>query len=193
MDLTIPKDAFSDGQIRSKLWLSHSLNLWNQKYALNQGSFSLTWYGSWVGVGPLMLLSLSDLSFSEINLLEIDKSALDTSEHLLNYWICKGLQVNRIFGDMNNFEPIGSDKPQIFVNTACEHVTGFQWLEKIPKNAFVLLQSTNMPHIEHVNCCQTLKEFKNQLSNHITILETDQLDFRYPNFEFSRFMIFGRK
>lgn len=193
MDLQIPKDAFSDGQIRSKLWLSHSLNLWAQRYFQSHSNFWLTWYGSWVGVGPFMLLSLSDIQFETVNLVEIDKNSLETSENLLQHWFFKGVQIQKIFDDMNTFKPNPIPKNQIFVNTACEHVLSHQWLDNIPKGSFLILQSTNMKHEEHINSSQTLEEFKNKMANHITILETDQLDFKYSNYEFSRFMIFGRK
>ena len=93
---------------------------------------------------------------------------------------------------MNFFVPIDLQN-QLFINTSCEHVRENDWLEKIPAGTFLLLQSTDMIHEEHINCPSDIEDFKNKYTAHIEILEFNQIDFSYPGKAFSRFMLFGRR
>lgn len=194
MNIEIPQDAFSDGQIRSKLWLANSLNLWSQKYINLASNFTLNWYGSWVGLGPFILLSTSLIKFNIINLIELDKTSLDSSLKILNHWTNKqNLFLNFYHSDMSHFNPKPADQNQIFINTSCEHVLDDEWLNRIPKGCFILLQSTNMLHAEHINLSFDLVHFQNRILPYLTILEKEQIDFTYTEKSFSRFMIFGQK
>lgn len=192
MDLVIPKDAFSDGQVRSKLWLANNLNLWAEKYLL-EGDYTLTWYGSWVGLGPFLLLCLTSIKIKKINLIEIDPESLQTSKHFLDHWNCLGVEINLICEDMNFYLPDPNDSKQIFINTACEHLFETEWLRKIPAGSIVLVQSTNMKHVEHINLSESIDEFRNKMAPFIDIFEKDILEIAYPTYTFARFMLFGKK
>lgn len=194
MDLLIPEDAFSDGQVRSKLWLAESFNSWSQELFFHSTEeLVLTWYGSWIGLGPFLMLSVSKLQFKVVNLVELDSVSLKTSEKILEYWRLKGLTINLIHGDMNQFEPETNSPNQVFVNTACEHDANTAWLNRLPKNSYAILQSTNMVHPEHINLALSLSDFSIQIENFLTVLKRDQIDFKYETKSFSRFMIFGKK
>ena len=193
MNLSIPKDAFSDGQVRSKLWLANSLNEWGRKYFTSNTTYTLNWYGSWVGLGPFLLLSLTDIKFSTVNLIELDDESLKTSRRILDYWICEGVQINTFNENMNHYLPQSTSENQLFVNTACEHVLEIDWIKRIPTGAKILLQSTDMTHTEHINSVSSLAEFKTQMNPYFSVKEINQLDVSYPNMSFSRFMLFGVK
>ncbi|OFZ29655.1 MAG: hypothetical protein A2622_10545 [Bdellovibrionales bacterium RIFCSPHIGHO2_01_FULL_40_29] len=191
MQLTIPSDAFSDGQVRSKMWLTHSFNSWAAKHLNPEVRLTLNWYGSWVGIGPLLLLSSTTVHFNQINVFDQDPTSLKTSLMVLNHWFIQ----NRVHGDskdVNTHIP-AQDPHQLFINTACEHFTSDNWLKLIPKDSYVLLQSTNMTHDEHLNCSQSLEDFRKRYHALVDIFELSQLDFHYTNKEFSRFMLFGQK
>ncbi len=195
MDLIIPEDVFSDGQVRSKLWLAESFKSWSQEvFPQTQDHLTLTWFGSWVGLGPFLLLSLSSLQFRVVNLVELDAASLKTSEKILEYWRLKGIRVNLIHGDMNQFVPaVNTHFPHIFINTSCEHDSRTDWLERLPKGSYVVLQSTDMNHPEHVNQVSDLTEFCLRTEKFLTILKRDQIDFKYETKCFSRFMIIGKR
>lgn len=190
--IQIPKDAFSDGQVRSKIWLSKHLDLWSKKYLNEKQSYCLNWYGSWVGLGPFMVLSTTSILFHKLNLIELDQSALVSSRKILDHWHCHSYEINYLQQDMNQFNP-SREPNQIFINTACEHVIDTEWLKQIPQGSFILLQSTDMPHIEHINISNNLNEFELKMIDQFKILEKSELNFIYPSRTFSRFMLFGQK
>lgn len=192
MDLLIPKDAFSDGQVRSKLWLVENLNKWTLKYLDPAIRYTLSWYGSWIGLGPFLVLCSTKLNLLCLNLIELDQDALRNSASILEHWSIHGLEVNFINADMNVWQP-NSDAAQLFINTACEHLLETEWLSRLPRDSFVLLQSTDMVHEEHINCPKDLNDFINIYSPFIKILDCQKLDFSYPGKSFSRFMLFGQK
>ncbi|MGZ3726644.1 MAG: hypothetical protein ACXWQQ_12625 [Pseudobdellovibrio sp.] len=192
-DVLLPADALSHGQIKSKIWLSQKLNSWISKHIPQPAEdYTLNWYGSWVGMGPFLFLAQTQLRFLDINLIDLDGAVLEKSRHLLEYWRCEWSRLHTLHIDFNQFTP--SQAPdQFFFNTACEHDKSEEWLEKIPKGSYIVMQSTNMPHPEHVNSPIDLRHFVSLNESFLTLLESDQLDFKYPDKSFSRFMIFGVK
>lgn len=191
-DLSIPRDAFSHGQIRSKLWLSEKFADWSKKHVEASENLTLNWYGSWVGIGPFLLLSRTDIKFTRVNLFDLNAQDLEVSRSILDYWRCESIEIITHCIDVNDHRPENTPN-QVFINSACEHMAEHLWLEQIPKGSFVLLQSTDMQHPEHVNCAIDLEQFINNYSPGLTVLESQQIDFFYPDKQFSRFMLFGRK
>jgi hypothetical protein len=70
--------------------------------------------------------------------------------------------VSPVTGDMYNY----TYKEHLVVNTACEHIPNVRkWLDKIPQNTYVLLQSNNFFESPgHINCVNHIDEFKEQTS-----------------------------
>lgn len=192
LNIPIPADAFSHGQIKSKIWLADQFADWANKHLDTNQSYELSWYGSWVGIGPFFVLCRSGVGFSKINLFDLDKSSLSSAEKILNYWHCEGLSIHQFCVDVNEVKPQASSH-QIFVNTSCEHMESDIWVRNIPGEAFVLLQSTDMEHAEHVNRPASLTDFLKQYDQYLKVLEATELSFSYPDKKFSRYMIFGKK
>lgn len=191
--LNIPQDSFSHSQVKSKIWLAENLNNWLPKHLIDREPLDiLNWYACWIGLGPLLFLSRSVIEFREHNFIDVDAKSIQTAEKILNYIRCEKPYFNLIAADINDTQP-QNRSDQLFINTSCEHISGDRWIKNIPQNALVLLQSTNMPHPEHVNLSTSLSDFTESISNDISVLESAQLDFNYPNHPFSRFMIFGLK
>jgi hypothetical protein len=193
VDLILPSDAFSHGQIRSKIWLSEKLTFWLRAYDLDSHIYSLNWYGSWVGLGPFVLLTNSPLKISKMNLFDLEKKHLEASRQVLNYWACEGVEINTFNEDVNSYTHLPEEKKLIFINSACEHMQSSEWLHNIPTNSLVVLQSTNMPHPEHINCHSSLTHFTSAYSAYLNILDSDSIHFTYPDKSFVRFMILGFK
>lgn len=189
-DLIVPRDAFSHGQIKSKLWLSECFSKWAARHLDLSAKYELNWYGSWVGIGPFLLLSARALEFKTINLFDLNAESLEASRLVLDYWRCESIALSTRLIDVNTYFPDATSH-QIFINSACEHMKNEQWLENIPASAFVLLQSTDMQHLEHVNCSVSLADFINKQSLRLNVLESGQIQFDYPDKKFSRFMLFG--
>lgn len=191
--MRINSDAFSHGQIKSKLWLLKQFhNIFSSDTtAIKQ--FILHWYGSWVGVGPFLFLTQYSDYINEINLYDIEASDLDSSLKILNFWYCEGLNIKTHIADVNTTHLDPSKKNQIVINTSCEHIVESKWIENIPKSTRIVLQSTDMPHVEHINCPKNLDDFINKYDKHIDIQNYDTLNFNYPNMSFSRYMLSGVK
>ena len=81
------------------------------------------------------------------------------------------------------------DKHNLIINTVCEHMTPDQyneWLDKLPSNKRIVLQSNDyFSHEEHVNCKQTLEEFQKDCNLNVDIAGS------MPTEKYNRFMIIG--
>jgi hypothetical protein len=192
VDLAIPADAFSHGQIKSKLWLAEQLAGWASAHLDASKHYELNWYGCWVGLGPFFLLRGSGIRFSNVNLFDLDRSSLASAEKILNYWHCEGAQIQQFCTDINDVKPKALTH-QLFVNTSCEHMDRDSWLRNIPPEAWILLQSTDMKHAEHISSPDSLQTFVSQQEPFIRVLESAELKFSYPDKKFSRYMLFGKK
>lgn len=193
-NILVPKDAFSHGQIKSKIWLVDSFNEIASQHIDIKRKHTLSWYGSWIGLGPFIFLLQSKMQLKEIRLFDINQNSLDASKNILNFWLCEGILLNTFCEDINNTQPIDSPD-QIFVNTSCEHIVSNDWIKKIPIGSYVILQSTDMRHIEHVNSPKNLDDFIAKYASFVEIYSTHQLPVSYDDcdFRFTRYMLFGRK
>lgn len=187
-------DAWSDGQTESKLWLCRSL----EQLALEEKIKTETiWiYGSWYGTLAYMLLSRERLTIRRIYCFDIDRKSNKIAEKILNRWLCRGWDIQIIFQDCQDIWPnnplYSTAKPDLIINTSCEHMNGYTWWKNIPPGIHFALQSTDMPHSTHINSPADLKDFKKQITSAEFFLEA-QNEFKYPNFEFTRFMLIGKK
>lgn len=191
-DLIIPRDAFSHGQIKSKLWLSESFSKWAARHLDPSAKYELNWYGSWVGIGPFLLLTGAKIHFNAINLFDLDAESLEASRLILDYWRCEAIELSTRQIDVTTHMPTPKSY-QIFINSACEHMENENWLKNLPSGSVVLLQSTDMQHPEHINCAISLEDFVNKHGSLIHVLESGQIHFDYPDKKFSRFMLWGTR
>ena len=80
----------------------------------------------------------------------------------------------------------------MIINTVCEHMAWddyYKWLDKIPKDRLIILQSNNFKeHDEHISCVSSEEDFKKKcgLTN---ILYSGTLEL--PKYE--RYMVIGNK
>jgi hypothetical protein len=181
--MEINKDAFSSGQIGSKLWLCEELE--------RTGWFSSMAhiYGGWHGVLAFLLLSRGKFQVHKIRSLDIDPSCQDIADMLNENWVIKDWTFKAFTQDCNKFEGQYAD---LIINTSTEHFDSMEWFNRIPKGTRVVLQGNDMPHEEHVNNTTSLKEFVDlfPLSNY---MYTGEKVFQYPDWGFKRFMCIGIK
>lgn len=191
--LLIHSDAFAHSQVKSKLWLARHFQSWIKSEDITAGPYTLNWYGSWIGLGPFVFMTQNpQLPIKTVNLYDLNATDLEVSRKILNMWECDLVHIRTHTQDVNEVFP-AHEPNQIFINTSCEHILSNEWLARIPSGSPVILQSTNMPHIEHINCPESLNHFQQIYSAHIDIKETHELNFSYPDKTFSRFMLLGLK
>jgi len=173
-------ESFWKGQVRSKVWLVEALEKQTLGVALK-----IVIHGGWNGVLASILFN-SSLPIRGIHSYDIDPDCEETAR-----------TVNKRQEMQGRFRAITGDSTQqlyhgdIVINTICEHLTQAQydqWLNLVPINAIIVLQSNDYFDCEeHVRCHSTLKEFQEQSA--IEVLYHDEL--KTPLY--TRFMLIGRK
>lgn len=179
------KDAFSSGQITSKLWLCEELeNLFDR--------IDRIWiYGGWYGTTAFLLKSRNNISIDKIRSWDLDPSCEKIADTINENWVWQEWAFKAYTGDCNELQPaLGC--PDLIINTSTEHFDRMDWWERIPKGMIVALQGNNMPHEDHCVYSDTLDTFVKTypLSN---LMFSGQKDFKYETWGFSRFMVIGKK
>ena len=177
------KDAFSNGQVDSKLWLCQELE------RLNWSSTETHIYAGWYGVLAFLLLSRDRFKVDRIRSFDVDPSCESIADTINENWVFKSWRFKAHTEDCNLRVPGLAD---LIINTSTEHFDSMRWFEKIPAGTRVILQGNNMPHDQHVVHSDSLDNFIQQypLSN---IAYKGQLEFVYPDWKFVRYMVIGTK
>lgn len=183
--MNIDKDAFSNGQIDSKLWLCRELeNLFDK--------IDTIWvYGGWYGITAFLLRSRNNIQIQKIHSYDLDTSCQSVADMINENWVIKNWQFKAFTKDCNDLHP-NINEVDLIINTSTEHFDSMQWWDNIPKGTYVALQGNNMPHDDHCVYSANLSEF----CSRYPLTETSYkgtLDFHYPTWEFTRFMTIGMK
>jgi hypothetical protein len=175
-------DSFSVNQFESKrtlLEIIDSLNI------LDQNS-EITIWGCWYG--SILIPELSKKS-KMIHAIDLDANTIRLAK-------------NKFFPDYKNVEFIADDifsscrqryhDTNLFINTSCEHMppmNEWPYWKKLKSSSHFAFQSNNMFNIEgHVNCVNSLEEFKKQLPSHFEVLIQDEL----KDDRGTRYMLIGK-
>ena len=183
MNFAVNKDAFSSGQIGSKIWLCQELE--NLGWASD-----LTYiYAGWYGITAFLLLSRGKFRVGKIRSLDIDPSAQEVADMINENWVIDEWKFKAFTQDCNNYEGQYGD---LIINTSTEHFDSMEWFDRIPKGTRVILQGNNMPHDDHCVHSATLEDFAKQYSLTNTVYLGEK-HFTYPNWSFTRYMVMGYK
>lgn len=185
-------DAFSDGQVRSKLWLLSKLENFCQSQPGLQQGLRLGFLASWYGSLPLFLLTREKLKVLSMDLFDVDADSLKHSRKILEHWWIHGMPMKFHHLDVNQIEYNNYDF-NFVVNTSCEHIQELDWFHQLPVGMWFLFQSTNMPHVQHVRTPKNLHEFTQQFAPYCDLYLSESLNFHYPDKSFERFMVIGQK
>lgn len=188
-------DAFSIGQIKSKLWLiDHLPN--------NLGLVFIC--AGWCGTLANFMFERCPTKFEKIRSFDIDPVCASIADvfnkpEVIDNWKFKASTANihniqypyqyktqRFNGTVVEL----CEMPDTIINTSCEHIENFnEWFNKIPIGKVVVLQSNNYFEIpEHVNCSLNLLEFSSSTPM-ATVLYEGELDL----IKYKRFMKIGIK
>ena len=172
------KDVFRENQLESKSWLVKQLQHWDTDLGI------VYICGGWYGVLSSMLF-ISKLPINRIYSYDIDPFSTQIANDINSF-----KHINRFMAITEDIHNLDYNKCDTIINTSCEHIKNFSdWYDNIPDNKLLVLQSNNMSDWhEHVNCIESLEEFKQQcyISN---LLYSGELE----NEEFTRYMLIGRK
>lgn len=178
----VNRDAFSSGQVGSKIWLCKQLentDLYSKETAI---------YGGWYGVTAFLLLSRGKFNVEKIRSYDIDPACESVADIINENWVWQDWRFKAFTEDCNKIQT-GAD---LVINTSTEHFDSQDWWENIPAGTAVALQGNNMQHDDHVSNTNTLSEFCNQFPLTQEIYR-GELGFTYPDWSFTRYMIIGIK
>ena len=188
------RDAFSHGQILSKLWLCNEL-----ERLLTTESQTIWVYGGWYCLTNFLLRSRQLVSVKNLCSFDIDPDATTNARIINNTWECEG--TFRAFTyDCNTVDPstpwlYESEPPDIIINTATEHFDKKEWFNAIPSGTRVILQSNDLAHDDHVGTVALSESVDALIAMYPlrTIEFSGNKPFRYPQMSYDRYMVIGRK
>lgn len=185
-------DAFSHGQISSKLWLCENLESYCKSH-FNR-SISISVYGSWIGLLPFLLLSRGQIKIHQFDLYDSDLEVQKTAKKILDYWKFNAeLKINFYTKDCNQLL-IPSDTTDLLINTSCEHMEGVLWWNLLQEKTHFCLQSTNMIHPTHISSPKNLEGWIKSLNlSPKQISYSGEQHISYATFSFTRWMLIGKK
>ena len=176
-------ESFWKGQINSKVWLVENLE---KSLPWNPVAANIAIHGGWNGVLASILFN-SDMGISHITSLDIDPKCEETARTVNKRQEMEG-RFTAVTADMTVYDYAAD----IVINTSCEHLTRGayrRWLNLVPDNALIVIQSNNYVELEeHINCSTDLEDFIKQ-SGLSDIVFSDTL--KLPKYD--RYMIIGKK
>jgi disulfide oxidoreductase YuzD len=162
-------DSFSKNQFTEKIKLIEHIKNLN---ILNENS-EIIIFGSWYGSIFIPVLAPK---VKRVTCIDLNDQVLKIAK-------------NRLFQDYKNIDYIAADifdkdrerywNSTLFINTSCEHMPTMKewpfWIN-VSKDAHFAFMSNNMDYIEgHINCVNSIEEFKNQLPNNFKVLFEDEI------------------
>jgi hypothetical protein len=182
-------DAFSIGQIKSKLWLIENL-------PDNLGLVFIC--AGWCGTLANFMFEKCPEKFEKIRSFDIDPSCAPIADIFNKPWVIDNWKFKASTANIHDITyPYryntqrfdGSfvelcETPNTIINTSCEHITDFKdWFSKIPNGKIVILQSNNYFEIsEHVNCSSNLSEFSTNTPMTTVLYEGELKLIKYKRF-----------
>lgn len=180
----INTDAFSTGQIGSKLWVCREL----EKLKWNSHTTSI--YGGWYGVLAFLLLSREKFKVNNIRSYDVDPACENIADMFNENWVFQEWKFKAFTADCNLLE--WDTSVDLVINTSTEHFSSLDWWNNIPLGTRVIIQSNDMAHDDHVFNFNNEDEFLEQFPLS-TVAYKGTKKFVYPSWKFNRYMLIGIK
>ncbi len=193
------RDAFSSGQVGSKIWLAQLLETLAPAYK-SPGPHTVWVYGGWHGVLSFLLLARqagrADFLIERIRSFDVDPDATNVANAICENWVWREWTFRAFTCDCDRLQPAeGSEygpPPTIVINTSVEHFENRNWFENIPEGTIVALQASDFDHEGAVSLAKSDESFAEAFPLRETWF-TGALDFAYDSWGFKRRMRIGRK
>lgn len=195
----VSKDAWSYGQLKSKMWLVKTIS----EFDLDLGNIWILC--GWIGTLPLLMHHFNgSLKYKCIRSFDKDQRCASLAETLnrpivKDEWKFKAttMDINKILYDDFNYETLRYDgspetlyeRADTIINTSCEHLSSDEWWDNIPSGKLVVLQSNDFfEHDDHENPVSDVGELVSRYPM-TELMFTGEIDCVI----YKRFMIIGRK
>ena len=187
------KDAWSHGQITSKLWLCDKLE--HLTIERRAWQFNNIWiYGGWYGMTAFLLFTRGKMKIKSVRSFDIEPQCEKIADIVNNNWVIDEWKFKAFTEDVNDNLLKRYAIPDIVINTSCEHMIENKWFDQIPSGMIVALQSTDQEHDddEEHDLVYSLAEMVDKYPLSTTWFK-DEIKFEYPDKKFKRYMIIGIK
>jgi len=163
------KDSFGRNQFAAK---SQLVDMIDQMMCLDSES-EVVIFGCWYG--SVIIPKLSE-RVKIIYGIDLDKQVIHIAKN--KFWK-DNPKVKLIEGDAFASFRKNYGTANLFINTSCEHMPAMKdwpsW-SKVSDDAYFAFQSNNMYGIQgHINCVDTIEDFKKQLPAHAVVLHQEEL------------------
>lgn len=181
-------DAFSHGQIKSKLWLCSEL----EKYIPENSHLAIL--GCWYNILGFMLLTRNNKTYSSIVGIDKDSNVVEVANKILNYWVIENA---RLFRNINEDVNVSNlENYNVVINCSSEHMENANWFNNIKSGSLCCIQTTN---VTDPNYPWLIKNPSTDLNDFVSKypvkkkLFLDILPIRYDGWGYDRYMLIGIK
>ena len=174
-------DAFSAGQIESKIWAAEEL----ERIVAHTHVLRITILGGWYGLFHFILKVRGRQTIEWCRSYDLDPSACSVANAINNSWEMKEWEFKSYPQDANY---IAYTNTNCIINTATEHFVSNYWFDNIPDGTLCLLQGNDLIIEDHVNCPKNLEHFKSMFP-----LQTIKFEGKKKFDMYTRYMIIGYK
>jgi len=179
-------NAWNFNQISGKRWLVNTL-----AEHLPGDTQKILLLGGWYAVLASLMLDHPAYDDISVTSLDVDPSCEQIARSVNRHQLQKN-RFDAVTSDMHDFDYAGwtNGEPAVIVNTSCEHIENFSdWFSSLPVGPLLVLQSNDYFSCdEHINCVNSLDEFKAQAPLR-EVYFSDGLKLK----KYTRFMLIGRK
>lgn len=187
-----PRDAFSLGQLASKIWLLTELG--ESGYYDPDSQWAIL--GCWIG--SLVPLLHRQHPIKRIYGFDTDHNAIQLSEqfnrrYVENSWKYKGVVADVSTMDTSKMEFFTGGEliqftPNVVINTSSEHMST-EWFDTASVDQLIVMQTNNSEYEEgHINTCNSVEDMKYRYPLSRTMYEGE---FQMPTY--TRYMQIGYK
>ncbi len=186
MNLKIDSDAFSAGQVESKIWAAEEL----ERVAAHIHILRISILGGWYGLLHFILKARGKQAIEWCRSYDIDTSACSVANAINNAWECKEWSFRAYPKDANTV--VYNDGTNCVINTATEHFDSDTWYNNIPSGTLCLFQGNDLELDDHINQPIDLDDFKRKFPLETNLFEGTK-EFNFGNLSYTRYMIIGHK
>lgn len=182
--MLIETDAFSLGQIDSKLWAATELEKCVQES--NIESLNMYILGGWYALLFFILKIRNNISIAECRSFDLDAEACHIANTINNSWETDNWAFRAIPQDVNTLAY--PEATNCVINTSAEHIETIDWYHNIPDGTLCLIQSNNLQIPEHVATVESVDELCSKYPMSTVLFKGEN---KLPTY--TRFMIIGFK
>jgi hypothetical protein len=134
-------------------------------------------------------LSRQRFQVDRIESFDQDKSCEPIADMINNNWVIKEWQFKAHTADCNYPLP---GNPDLIINTSTEHFEQLAWFDMIAPGTRVVLQGNDLVHNDHFGNAVDLADFEEKYKLE-QVVYSGTMNFNYPDWGFTRYMIIGIK